>query len=287
MNFLFAAPGKDLKSFFESLNIEGVRDNIHSSTFYKGKEYYENGYVSDAKYTYGQACFTAHVQGTLKYDVILELREGKLYGKCSCPVGGVCKHIAAVLFFAVNEVDHVTVAENRGTGSLVRQHLQSLSKAELIAMVEKYAPEQFFIETKNRYSGKEDSIKVFKKVERAIANLFQGSESLYSPYDFEASLVKEIGKLSGLENHLKEELDLLILYIIREVDNAFDEGYLYDHYKDVHFEEPEAFTTLVENYIKNLPHSEKIDFLGRLDVVLTESSYSTFKNLSTLYTGNF
>lgn len=112
-------------------------------------------------------------------------------------------------------------------------------------------------------------------------------ESLYSPYDFEAGLVKEIGKLSGLENHLKEELDLLILYIIREVDNAFDEGYLYDHYKDVHFEEPEAFTTLVENYIKNLPYSEKIDFLGRLDVVLTESSYSTFKNLSTLTQGIF
>ena len=74
----------------------------------------------------------------------------------------------------------------------------------------------------------------------------------------------------------------LLLYIISEVENAFDRGYLYDHYNDYNYEPSEEFNGFVTNFVKSLNYKEKTAFLTKLDTTLKEQSYDTFGSLQQL-----
>jgi len=74
----------------------------------------------------------------------------------------------------------------------------------------------------------------------------------------------------------------LLFYIFSEVDEAFNEGYLYDHYSDYNYEPSDAFEEFVENYIRGLNYYGKTSFLTKLDAVLNEQSYNTFEGLRNL-----
>jgi hypothetical protein len=202
---------------------------------------------------------------------------------CTCPYGGACKHIIASLLFAINESSEIEVvpdAESPGTD--INQYLQSLSKSELIGLVKKYATEQFWVEVKNSFSDSSSAQTKFRKVEHNIQKIFKDSDYLYNPGDFDAALDKEIKKLSGLEKHLKSDVEGLLLYIISEVDNAFYEGFLYDDYNDYNYEPSEEFNGFVTNFVKSLNYEEKTDFLTKLDTALKEQSYDTFESLQQL-----
>lgn len=172
---------------------------------------------------------------------------------------------------------------NDGTSNnVVQTYLQTLTKKELAGLVMRYAPQHYFLEIQNKFAGREEAVTAFMKAKRALQKIFKGPEILYEPYEFEEAFTAEIEKISGLEVHLKEELEELIFYIFQEVENAFDEGYLYDNYSDDFFESPEVFDKFVLNYALTLSYEEKTGFLGRLDSLLREAGYSTFDSLRSI-----
>jgi len=150
----------------------------------------------------------------------------------------------------IKTVDIPLSSEIPVTG-LLQEHLKSLSKNELIDLVIKFAPGEFITRIKNKYTTHSEAIEVYHKVEKKIKDFFNYPELLYEPSDFEESLISELDKLSGLEHELVKEIGELILFIINNVENAFDEGYLYidSYYGDDYFES-EAFCNFVIRYIK-------------------------------------
>jgi hypothetical protein len=282
MTTLFTSIQQDLKSFLEELNTDGIRERIDKSTFYKGREYQESGRVEDIQYSGDRSRLSANVRGSLEYTVRLELHKRDVRASCSCPVDGLCKHIAAVLLYAVHNKGAVEVAQSRAPGSRVAEYLASLSKEELVALVIQYAPEEFFVAISNRYAGKEQALTIYHKVMAAIRKLFTSEELLYEPDAFEQALVKQLRRLLGLEQQLQQELSKLIFYIIQAVNDAFDEGYLYEDYSNAFFEEPEEFYRLVENYTRSLPYAERTRFLQELNSILNDLSYDTFDRLNKL-----
>ncbi len=176
---------------------------------------------------------------------------------------------------------------NRDPRGVVESHLNSLSKKELVELLLNYAPEGLITEIKNSYSSSSEVEKIFRQTEKEIRRLFADPENLYSPYEFESALVANLGYLAGLEKQIKNELGNLIIYIISQVEKAFDQGYLYDNYGDDPFYSPLEFDALVKNYLLSLPFTDKLEYIERLDAQLAKTAYSTFEHLPDLVTGIF
>ncbi len=277
---LFMTEQCNLPAFFETISREEVQDCCDSSVYHRGRKYFEDGRVADASYNIDKTRLKTLVIGSSEYTVTLNLQNGQIEGSCTCPYGGTCKHVIASLLYAIyekSEMDIIPDAKNPGINT--DQYLQSLSKNELIALVKKFAPEQFWIEIKNKFSDNSTAQAAFRKVERAVQKLFNDRVYLHSPGDFETALDKEIVKLSGLEKHLKIEIENLLFYIIGEVENAFDEGYLYDDYSDSSYEPSEEFNEFVASFAKSLDYEGKTAFLIRLDSLLAGQSYTTYESL--------
>jgi len=162
---------------------------------------------------------------------------------------------------------------------IIEQHLASLSKDELKDLVMQFAPKQFWVAVKNKYSDKSDAQKTFENVRYNIESLFEDDDILHEKEDFDIALDKEIFKLSGLEHLLKNEIGELLLYIISKVNDALDAGYLYDQYEDEVYEASEEFVDYVAGFLTDLNFEEKTSFLSNLYARLTEQSYDTFDSL--------
>ena len=73
------------------------------------------------------------------------------------------------------------------------------------------------------------------------------------------------------------------MYIINEVDSAFDEGYLYtDGYNEDYFTS-EDFEKYIIKYAISLEFEERIIFLQNLADLLNNQNYDTFNNIIQLY----
>lgn len=283
MSRLFTTKHNNLHDCFKTITTAEIQDCCESKVYYRGVEYFENGYIADALYNIDKTKLITLVKGSSDYTVTIIHKNTYIEGLCTCPCGGACKHIIASLLFAIDESSEIEVVQDsKNTGTDINQYLQSLSKNDLIGLVKKYAPEQFWIGVKNAFSDSSSAQTTFRKVERNIQKIFKESDYLYNPEDFDAALDKEIRKILGLEKHLKSEIEGLLLYIISEVDKAFYEGYLYDHYNDYNYEPSEEFNEFVANFVKNLNFNEKTAFLTKLDAVLKEQSYNTFESLQQL-----
>ncbi|MEX2233142.1 MAG: SWIM zinc finger family protein [Cyclobacteriaceae bacterium] len=282
MSTVFTTDEKDLKKFFETLAEDEIQDCCPSKVYYRGQEYYENDQVSSAVFNGDKTLLTGMVVGSEKYRVLVHLKDSAVHASCTCPYDSVCKHIIAVLLYASNESVNIDTAASRADIG-VKEYLNSLSKGDLTDLVMKYAPEQYFTGIINSHSDGSDAQKIFKKAERGIQEIFDDHALLDSPHEFEDALMKEISKLSGLEKLLNKELEPLIVYIIEEVENAFDEGNLYDHYGDYNFEPPEIFYSFIANYASALNFKQKTEFLERIDKMVRQSSYTTFHGLYQIF----
>ncbi len=288
--YLFDAVGSDLRTNLERITEDDVEDCCGYKTFQRGMDYFNDGLVELLNYNAANDTITATVVGTNEYSVDIFINNNEVQGICSCPVYGVCKHMIAVLLSiacdGISNIKTVNIplsSEVPVTG-LLKQHLKSLSKDELVDLVVKFAPEGFITRIKNKYTNHQEAIVIFNKVEKKIREFFNDPELLYEPSDFEESLISELDKLSGLEHELVGEIGKLILFIMDNVENAFDEGYLYvdSYYGDDYFES-EDFCSFVTRYIKQLSFKQKTDYLFRLDGALNSMSYDTFENIALSY----
>ncbi|MGV8138155.1 MAG: SWIM zinc finger domain-containing protein [Mangrovibacterium sp.] len=274
MAVLFTTKENDLPGFFNAISAEDIRNRFEPDVYGRGLRYFRNGTVAEASFNAGKTELKALVKGRSDYAITVSLNNGKVSGICTCPYGGTCKHIAATLFYANDAHPEIEVVPEPADKE--NEYLQGLSKEELISLVKQYAPEQFWVKVRNQFSDSTSASGTFSRAERKIRKIFSGGDSLYDPDEFSESLDNEIKRLSGLEKHLKAEIEGLVFYIIDEVENAFNEGYLYNDYNDSHYEPSAEFDDFIIHYLQCLDYAEKTAFLEKLDHVLSEQSYTAF-----------
>jgi len=288
--FLFEASSEDLYKSISSLTEEDVRDCSEYGVFTRGREYFREGMVQEVVYNPSGNTMSAEVAGTRNYWLGFYLDEGTVFGTCTCPYGDVCKHMVAVLLSVIHEgTETIIEAEISGSASgktkeILENHLKSLSKSELIRLVLKFAPGSYLTEIRNRKDTGIDEEAIFKKAEKKIKKFFEDQELLFDPEGMEGAIMQQLKKLKGLENQLQNETGELLLFIIRSINEAFHEGYLYvDHYYDDYFFESEEFCEYVISYIQQLPFDKKTEYIVQLDQVLNEMSYDTFSMVEDSY----
>jgi len=281
MYTLFTAFQNDLHSFFRSLSSDDIRDCCAPSVYRRGEEYFEEDAVTRLTYNDRKTLLKAVVCGNDDYTVTIALSDGNISGSCTCPFGDVCKHLVATLLYVVDDGSEFEIEriDNDEAEKQFHQYLQNLSKNELVTLLEKFASEQFRTEVNNKFTNTGSAQKSFQKAEQKIRKLFDNDHLMYAPYEFGNALDNELDKLSGLEKSLGKEIEELIFFIIQRVDEAFDEGYLYDHRGDDYYYGSQSFNDFVVRYVACLSSNEKTTFLAKLDEALDEQSYSTFEDL--------
>ena len=125
------------KTLSDVLSKEVLEKTAYGESYRRGRRYFEQGRVKALGESEGVVL--ARVRGSDWYDVELRVTDGKLEGKCSCPVGSdglFCKHcVATGLAWLVREA--LTTDERAGSRSqpAMRDYLTGLSKEKLVDMV--------------------------------------------------------------------------------------------------------------------------------------------------------
>ena len=104
-------------------------------------------------------------------------------------------------------------------------YLNNLTKEELIELVLKFAPKSFFENINRQFVSQDEAMNLLKEVSRAINTLLSDEETLYNPREFEHELLKQLEKIRGLWDKLPLQIGDLIVKIIEDVEQAFEDGY--------------------------------------------------------------
>jgi hypothetical protein len=288
--YLFDAVTESIIECLAGITEEDVRDCCDFKIYRRGQEYYEEGMVEELMHNKANNTVIATVKGTREYQIEFGLEEGGIYSTCDCPYDGVCKHTVAVLLNFVHEgTDNIatytlncpTTAESL---NFLKKYLETLSKKDLVLLAMKFAPANFITEVQNREMPEKNAEAIFRKAEKKIRKFFEDPDLLYDPGGMESALISQLNNLKGLENQLRDDIGELILFIIRSVETAFNEGYLYiDDYSGDDYFESEEFCEYVIAYVKQLPFEVKTNYLKELDQALNEMSYDTFSTIQESY----
>ena len=173
MYFLFDAQEENLYDVFKTLSDDDIKDSFELKIYNRGREYFKSNCVSDVEFNQDKTKLTASVCGNDDYNITLSLNKGEVQGACSCPYGDICKHQAAVLLYAINNLAEIDIPAPEKNKKSIQSHLQSLSKNELIALVEKYAPKEFFTTISNQFADTGSAQQIFRKVELKIQQILE------------------------------------------------------------------------------------------------------------------
>ena len=145
-------------------------------------------------------------------------------------------------------------------------YLKSLTKEELIDLIINLAPQSFLDNINSKFSPQKNALLIFNQVAKTITSLFNDEELLYSPSQFESKLLTQLEKLRGLWDRLPSEIGDLMITTMENVEQAFEEGYLYlERYgqEDDYFESEEVNQYIVD-FVNNLQPEIKSNFLKNL-----------------------
>ena len=281
MHTLFNTSKKNLHVFFSSLAADDIHDCCSLSVFHRGENYLESDAVYQATYNKEKTRLKAIVGGNEDYTVTVTLADGSVSGSCTCPYGDVCKHLIATMLYVIDNDSDVETEDNieEDTVNLFQQYLQTLSKEELEALVEKFAPDRFRTEVKNKFVNVGSAQNTFRKVEQKINKLLENEYLMHNFYEFNQALDSELTKLTGLEKPLQKELENLLFQTMQKINNAEEDGKLYEYDNDYGYEPSTFFNDFFTGFVASLDKIQKTIFLVKLDKALNEQSYSTFDGL--------
>ncbi|MCS6847034.1 MAG: SWIM zinc finger family protein [Anaerolineae bacterium] len=128
-----------MKSKERTITLQAIRAYVGEKSFSRGESYARNGHVSNLRQA--GATVKADCQGSEMepYRVVVEIADGEIVASsCTCPIGGACKHVAAVMIEYVEHPEDVRQVED------TRSALSRRSKEQLIELIEQmlaHAPE--------------------------------------------------------------------------------------------------------------------------------------------------
>lgn len=162
----------------QPLTEETIREYIGAESFRRGEHYFRDGMIFNARRAGTTLQARCHGSGGNIYRVRATIEDGAITdANCSCPVGGHCKHIAALLLTWLNQPDDFRVIEETNTT------LEHRSKEELIALVKQMllrAPELESLLELPLPTGKKSKQKVNPETyRRQVAAAFGSSDFEY------------------------------------------------------------------------------------------------------------
>lgn len=89
---------------------------------------------------------------------------------------------------------------------------------------------------------------------------------LYDPSGFERELLRQLEKLRGLWDKLPSEIAELIMTLIGDVEQAFENGYVYieQYGREGEYFESEEVNAYIVQFVRNLPKATQRDYAERL-----------------------
>ena len=157
-------------------------------------------------------------------------------------------------------------------------YLESLTKEQLIDLILKFAPQSFLDSINVQFASQDEAVLILEETSKAITTILEDEELLYNPSEFEPELLKQLEKIRGLWDKFPSQIGDLIVRIIEEVEQAFEDGYLYiQNYgqEDDYFESEEVNDYIV-CFVSNLPKNLKPNYLKKLREALNNCGHSTF-----------
>lgn len=125
----------------------------------------------------------------------------------------------------------------------VTKYLNNRTKEELIDLILKFAPQSFFDSINGQLASQDEAQVIFRDASLAIDKMLADEITLYDPNKFERELLKQLEKIRGLWNKIPSQIGDLLIKIMEDVEEAFEEGYLYVenyHKEDEYFESEEV-----------------------------------------------
>ncbi|MCP4352096.1 MAG: hypothetical protein GY795_42070 [Desulfobacterales bacterium] len=168
-----------------------------------------------------------------------------------------------------------------GSTSKIRNYLKKLTKDELIDLILKFASKTFIDNINSQFVSKKEALAIFNKASKTIENILSDEDLLYNPSGFERDLLKQLEKLRGLWDKLPSQIGDLIIRIIEDVEQAFEDGYLYiqNYGEEDEYFESEDINDYVFHFVNTLSKEMKFDYVEKLEGVLNNSGYSTFMSV--------
>jgi hypothetical protein len=245
----------------------------------RGYTSYNSQCIEDVEFLPGQV--KARAVGQDVYETTLMEVDRAIFGACTCPFGGRCKHQAALLIYLIKDADKEDFKEldrpedTAKVSPTFRTYLETLDKEELLELVLRFAPESYEQSILLKFADRETKLKAFNRGKKRIEKLFK--RDLYDIKDFEESLDEIVEELRALWPHLPEELTGLFVDIIGRVSDSFEEGYLYDHYGDYNYDGL-VFGAYLAEFAAGLPAALLENLLPKIWEAINGMGYTTFEN---------
>lgn len=192
---------------------------ISPTIVYRGREYYENGTVSDLE-EIGKDIWQAEVMGTEPYEVEVEMfRHEKIRSySCDCPYeDGICKHVVAVLFLlrekTTNTVIRGKIAPQTGLSKLIQKITLEEYQEFILAYATKDKTFRSLLE--RHFADKDSGIDLGDKYAKQIKRLIRShSNGNYIDYRSIYKLAIEVNELLDEGRQLIEKENFSGAFIV-------------------------------------------------------------------------
>ena len=286
------AAAVSLRTYFQQLDTLAIQQALGRNIYQKGLNYYETDAVEELDVRDANT-IDAEVFGSEEYEVKIFAQSGSVQAQCSCPFdrewGGMCKHIAAVLIKAVEEelweevpeVEETAAAvlaeekPSAGKDDIFETWLGSLSADELRQTVRKLASPDFEEGIRIRYGNKGQRDQVFLDTKKKIQRLFDHLGYYDGGEYFNEEITPLMEKLRGVWAEHAEEVKDLFLQIIGEIDEAQEEGSLFDENSEESYNGSELMGFLTD-FLNDLPDEVRVAYLPVFWEAVYEESFDSF-----------
>ncbi|MDP6749275.1 MAG: hypothetical protein QGH37_20065 [Candidatus Poribacteria bacterium] len=171
--------------------------------------------------------------------------------------------------------------ERNSSTNKIRNYLESLTRDELINLILKFAPQSLIDNISSQFARKKEPLTIFNKTSKTIDKILSDEDLLYNPSEFGRKLSTQLEKLRGLWDKLPSQIGNLIIRIVEDVEQSFEDGYLYieEYGEDDDYFESEDVNDYVIHFVNTLPKEIKFDYVKKLKETLNDFGYSTFMSI--------
>ena len=125
-------PNTNFSLTLEEINLlKDVYDDISFQSIRRGNEYFKKGYVLSVN-KQGDL-LEAKISGTAIYSTLIDLEKGHF--QCSCPARPPCKHVAALIIWALQNENTIKAKEEETVNSVHNEKDKIKGHCELVLMI--------------------------------------------------------------------------------------------------------------------------------------------------------
>ncbi len=251
-------------SALESLTETKVKKMAGDKVFSRGYDYFVGGHVGEITKTEKDVRARVLGRGGTLYSVHIEGKGKRLESNCTCPFGGFCKHIVAVLLSLVKKSGGITQINTKE----VENNLRSKSKDELVGIILDHAysdtdfMKSLLVETHIKVKKAVDVSFFKREIDRRLAEAnYVQYPNVYEYVSGLEQFAEQIQRLA--KSGFAREASELLFYFIKQSVDALENSGIDD--SDGNF--GEFIISLGEPYAKALKASRDKSAISAEDIV--------------------